>query len=130
MLNAEDLIFTMYALCDPLYDGPYNLGQAPIVGLEEYKSSMKLLFDALVEAGRENIGKHGIVRSQKVHVNVLIQIMEELQVNGLSLTALCPSPVKGGSGNIEYLACAVHSDIPPIAADVHDIAAKAFSEKK
>lgn len=54
VLNAEDLIFTMYALCDPVYDGPYNLGQAPIVGLEEYQSSMKPLFDALVEAGREN----------------------------------------------------------------------------
>lgn len=89
-----------------------------------------ILIKPQFEAGRENIGKHGIVRSQKVHVNVLIQIMEELQANGLSLTALCPSPVKGGSGNIEYLACAVRSDIPPIAADVHDIAAKAFSEKK
>lgn len=54
VLNAEDLIFTMYALCDPVYDGPYNLGQAPIVGLEEYQSSMKPLFDALVEAGRDN----------------------------------------------------------------------------
>ena len=54
VLNAEDLIFTMYALCDPLYDGPYTLGQAPIVGLEEYQSSMIPLFDALVEAGRDN----------------------------------------------------------------------------
>jgi 23S rRNA (cytidine1920-2'-O)/16S rRNA (cytidine1409-2'-O)-methyltransferase len=88
-----------------------------------------ILIKPQFEAGRENIGKHGIVRSQKVHVNVLIQIMEELQANGLSLTALCPSPVKGGSGNIEYLACAVHSDIPPIAADIHETAARAFSEK-
>lgn len=54
VLNAEDLIFTMYVLCDPLYDGPYNLGQAPIVGLKEYKASMRTLFDALVSAGIDN----------------------------------------------------------------------------
>lgn len=89
-----------------------------------------ILIKPQFEAGRENIGKHGLVKSQKVHVNVLIQIMEELQANGLSLTSLCPSPVKGGSGNIEYLACAVHSDVPPAAADIYEIAAKAFSEKK
>ena len=54
ILNAEDLIFTMYALCDPMYDGPYSLGQAPIVGLKEYQESMTSLFDALVAAGRDN----------------------------------------------------------------------------
>lgn len=53
-LNAEDVIFSMYVLCDPLYDGPYTLGQAPILGLDEYQSSMMPLFDALVLAGREN----------------------------------------------------------------------------
>lgn len=54
VLNADDVIFTMYVLCDPLYDGPYTLGDAPIQGLEEYQSSMITLFDALVLAGREN----------------------------------------------------------------------------
>jgi len=54
VLNAEDLIFTMYVLCDPLYDGPYTLGKAPILGLDEYQSSMTTLFDALVLAGRDN----------------------------------------------------------------------------
>ena len=54
VLNAEDLIFTMYVLCDPLYEGPYALGKAPIVGLEEYQSSMVSLFDALVMAGKNN----------------------------------------------------------------------------
>ena len=54
VLNAEDLIFSMYVLCDPLYDGPYTLGKAPIVGLQEYQSSMVRLFDVLVAAGREN----------------------------------------------------------------------------
>lgn len=54
VLNAEDLIFSMYVLCDPLYDGPYTFGKAPILGLEEYQSSMISLFKALISAGREN----------------------------------------------------------------------------
>ncbi len=54
ILNADDVIFSMYVLCDPLYDGPYTLGDAPISGLEEYQSSMTTLFDALIFAGREN----------------------------------------------------------------------------
>lgn len=54
ILNADDVIFSMYVLCDPSYDGPYSLGKAPIEGLEEYQSSMTTLFDALLFAGREN----------------------------------------------------------------------------
>lgn len=54
ILNAEDLIFTMYVLCDPMYDGPYTLGKAPILGLDAYQSTMTTLFDALIYAGKEN----------------------------------------------------------------------------
>lgn len=54
VLNADDLIFTMYVLCDPTYDGPYKLAMAPIQGLEEYQSSMITLFDALIYAGKDN----------------------------------------------------------------------------
>lgn len=54
VLNADDVIFSMYVLCDPLYDGPYTLGDAPIKGLEEYQSSMTTLFDALILGGRDN----------------------------------------------------------------------------
>ncbi len=56
------------------------------------------------EAGRENVGKNGLVKSRKVHMNVLVKVTEEFNKNGFSLMMLCPSPVKGGSGNIEYLA--------------------------
>lgn len=54
ILDADDVIFSMYVLCDPMYDGPYTLGDAPIQGLEEYQSSMVTLFDALIFAGRDN----------------------------------------------------------------------------
>lgn len=82
------------------------------------------------EAGRENIGKNGIVRSQRVHMNVLMKITEELYKNGLSLRGLCPSPVRGGSGNVEYLAASVHSDQPPVITDIQAVVQEAFSYKQ
>jgi len=54
ILNADDVIFSMYVLCDPSYDGPITFAAAPIQGLEEYQTSMITLFDALVIAGRQN----------------------------------------------------------------------------
>lgn len=38
-LTADDLIFTMYLLCDSNYDGPYGFSSLPIKGLDEYKST-------------------------------------------------------------------------------------------
>lgn len=80
------------------------------------------------EAGRENIGKNGLVKSQKIHVNVLMKITEEFHRNGLSLRGLCPSPVRGGSGNIEYLASAVNSDEPPVIIDIQAVVRDAHKE--
>ncbi|MBQ7171685.1 MAG: hypothetical protein IJR89_05355 [Clostridia bacterium] len=37
-LLADDLIFTIYLLCDPLYDGPYRLSEVDIVGLVDYRT--------------------------------------------------------------------------------------------
>ncbi|MDE6020774.1 MAG: TlyA family RNA methyltransferase [Ruminococcus sp.] len=82
------------------------------------------------EAGRENIGKNGIVKSRSVHMNVLVRIKEELSKNGLSFVSLCPSPVRGGSGNIEYLAAMCNSDKPDAAVDLKAVIEEAFLMQK
>lgn len=82
------------------------------------------------EAGRENVGKNGIVKSRSVHMNVLVRIKEELSRNGLSFVALCPSPVRGGSGNIEYLAAVCNSDRPDASFDFKAIIEEAFLIQK
>lgn len=38
-VNADDLIFTLYALSDPTYDGPYTVYSMPIVGMKSYRSN-------------------------------------------------------------------------------------------
>lgn len=55
------------------------------------------------EAGREQVGKKGIVRDSKVHVEVIVNVIGYASDNGLYPHGLDYSPVKGTKGNIEYL---------------------------
>ncbi len=55
------------------------------------------------EAGRENIGKNGIVKSDKVRQAVIEDITENGKLFGFERMGLIESPIKGGSGNTEYL---------------------------
>lgn len=55
------------------------------------------------EAGKSNLGKHGIVKSPKVHLQVLEQVLAFSREIGFTVQGLCPSPIRGGSGNAEYL---------------------------
>ena len=55
------------------------------------------------EAGREEVGKKGVVRDPKVHLEVLERFLEFLPSAGYSALGLDYSPIKGPEGNIEYL---------------------------
>lgn len=53
-LTADDVIFSMYVLCDPTYDGASTLFAQPIEGMEAYRAGMDTLFNLLAAAGRDN----------------------------------------------------------------------------
>ena len=55
------------------------------------------------EAGREQVGKKGIVRDRKVHIEVIEKVAGYAVENGLYPVGLTYSPVTGAKGNIEYL---------------------------
>ena len=55
------------------------------------------------EAGKENVGKKGVVRDKAVHIAVVNKIIELINENKYSLLGLDFSPIKGPEGNIEYL---------------------------
>lgn len=55
------------------------------------------------EAGREQVGKNGIVRDKRIHASVLQAVKGYAQENGLAVKGVTWSPVKGAKGNIEYL---------------------------
>lgn len=72
------------------------------------------------EAGKENVGKKGVVRDPAVHQTVLnsfLQLADELQMTVCNLTF---SPVKGPEGNIEFLG---HLSMLPEGAVIPDTAA-------
>mgnify|MGYP000899932179 CR=1 FL=1 len=55
------------------------------------------------EAGRDKVGKHGVVRDSKVHEDVIKDIITFVLETGLKVKGLDFSPIKGPEGNIEYL---------------------------
>ena len=55
------------------------------------------------EAGKEKVGKKGVVRDPAVHKEVIEKILNVMKTNNLSVLGLDYSPVKGPEGNIEYL---------------------------
>ncbi|MCL6517788.1 TlyA family RNA methyltransferase [Alicyclobacillus sp.] len=57
------------------------------------------------EAGREAVGKGGIVRDPSVHERVLFDVVRAARDAGMTCVGLDHSPITGGDGNIEFLAC-------------------------
>lgn len=70
------------------------------------------------EAGREKVGKKGVVRDPAVHVEVVRGIYEFCLKNGYSVLNLDFSPIKGPEGNIEYLIHLKKSGDPQSFTDI------------
>ena len=64
---------------------------------------MVCLIKPQFEAGREKVGKKGVVRDRKVHEEVIRKVMVFSEIAGFQILGLSFSPIKGPEGNIEYL---------------------------
>ena len=53
-ITIDDVIFSMYVLCDPTYDGNSTLFALPIEGMDAYRSGMDTLYNLMLAAGRDN----------------------------------------------------------------------------
>ena len=56
------------------------------------------------EAGRDNVGKKGIIRDKNSHVRILSKVIDALQAQDYALQDITFSPITGSKGNIEFLA--------------------------
>ena len=70
------------------------------------------------EAGREKVGKKGVVRDPQVHIEVVENIYNFCLDNGFDVLNLDFSPIKGPEGNIEYLIHIRKSDEPKSYTDI------------
>lgn len=82
------------------------------------------------EAGKKDVGKHGIVRDKKVHERVLLEIDASVAGAGLLAVNYTFSPVKGGSGNIEYLAELRKTSGTPLIRNFKELVENSFSRLK
>ncbi len=91
-----------FASCDVSF---ISLDKILPVAYKLLKSSgnMVTLIKPQFEAGRDKVGKKGVVRDPLVHREVVQRIMEVAGNAGFSLLGLSFSPIKGPEGNIEYL---------------------------
>ena len=64
------------------------------------------------EAGREKVGKKGVVREAETHREVILQAAGYATDNGFSVSGLEYSPIKGPEGNIEFLMFVEKSEAP------------------
>ena len=74
-----------------------------VIGILKAQGEIVALIKPQFEAGKEKVGKKGVVRDPAVHQEVIFKVLSEAKELGLTPTALTYSPVKGPEGNIEYL---------------------------
>ena len=109
--------------------------------------SLKLIFPALYpllreggeiaclikpqfEAGREKVGKKGVVRDPAVHLEVLQQFLRHAKENNFTVLGITYSPIRGPEGNIEYLGFLRKSDEPDAIPELSDVVAASHDELK
>ena len=102
----------------------------PARALLKDNGQMVCLINPQFEAGREKVGKKGVVRDKKVHEEVIENVTQFALSNGFSIHALEYSPIKGPEGNIEYLVYIEKSEEPVQAeqVDIHAVVEAAHGE--
>ncbi len=96
---ADDLDF---ASCDVSFISLTKI-LLPARRLLKDGGQMVCLIKPQFEAGKEKVGKKGVVRDPAVHEEVVHRIMDFVDIAGFSVLHLDYSPIKGPEGNIEYL---------------------------
>ena len=71
--------------------------------LMDGKGRFCILIKPQFEAGRENVGKKGVVRDPKIHQTVIEEFLRTARDEGFVVAGLTYSPIRGPEGNIEYL---------------------------
>lgn len=93
---------------------------------------MVCLIKPQFEAGREKVGKKGVVRERSVHREVIAKVMDFADIVQLEVLGLTWSPIKGPEGNIEYLIFLQKKDcddVPETEQEAEALLAKVQEEK-
>jgi 23S rRNA (cytidine1920-2'-O)/16S rRNA (cytidine1409-2'-O)-methyltransferase len=93
-------------VCDASFIGLSKVLEAPLK-LAKPGAKLVALIKPQFEAGREEVGKGGVVRDPAVHDRVVTEAKGWVEAQGWTVLGVTPSPIKGPEGNIEFLLGAV-----------------------
>ena len=92
-----------------------------LYGLLREGGEIACLIKPQFEAGREKVGKKGVVRDPAVHLEVLEHFLIHAKENHFTVIGITYSPIRGPEGNIEYLGFLRKSEEPDAAVDLQAI---------
>lgn len=79
------------------------------------ESNVIMLIKPQFEAGKEHVGKGGVIRDQRIHIQVINEVLSFATSIGFSVCGLTASPIKGPAGNKEFLAWLSVGNSPSVA---------------
>lgn len=94
-----------WVVCDASFIGLAKVLDVPL-RLAAPQCQLVALIKPQFEAGREEVGKGGVVRDAAVHERVCGEVREWLEVAGWKVQGTVPSPITGPEGNVEFLIAA------------------------
>lgn len=103
----------------------------PVYNLLKEEAHVVCLIKPQFEAGREKVGKKGVVREPQVHEEVILMVGSYATSIGFAICHLDFSPIKGPEGNIEYLLhlkkCGTDTDMEEFEKNIETIVGRAHS---
>lgn len=96
-------------VCDASFISLAKVLEAPLK-LAKPGAKLVALVKPQFEAGREEVGKGGVVRDPSVHQRVCAQAVEWVKMQGWIVVGVTESPITGPEGNVEFLLGAVKND--------------------
>jgi len=107
-VNAKDLDWRLFGEKVDLLTADLSFISVTIL-FDKFREVLKddaaavILIKPQFEAGKSNIGKRGIVKDPKVHLEVLKSAVNHAKSQGFRIGGIINSPITGGDGNIEFL---------------------------
>jgi len=96
-------------VCDASFIGLAKVLEAPLK-LANVRAKLVALIKPQFEAGRDEVGKGGVVRDPDVHARVCAQAKAWVESQGWTVLGIIPSPITGPEGNVEFLLGAEKND--------------------
>lgn len=101
----------------------------PAYALLKPEAQMVCLIKPQFEAGKEKVGKKGVVRDPQIHREVIEKVFAFTLAEGFEILHLDFSPIRGSEGNIEYLMHLLRTEQPTEHLDVERIVQENFADR-